>query len=219
MINPRLRKYMPMVPVVLLLAAAIWVVAMSQPYLPLGSFRIRQEKEAIARTSRSIEQALSSNQALANELSALAEIRDYAIQLPDKAAAVLFRERLEKGISEAGLRTRTMGDVRKIDIAENIFLFEVTFSADGQIGELTRLMDTLYRDKPRVYWKNITIKPNALTQPEFISVTATLSALGFVPDDSALSASDEALEAVPESETVPAETPAAEDTETPEDTP
>jgi len=183
MIRPGYRRLLPVLPVLFALGFALW--ALFSSHLPLTQLRLTQLDRELRDTATAINRMVETNAESLSKLSSLLEVRNTAIAEAPEQAAVLFRERIEKAATGAGLRSRTMGVVRRSELIPSVVLLEVNFSADGKTGELVVFLESLYRDRPRLYWKTINIKPNNLAAPEFITISGTLTAVSFAETASA----------------------------------
>ncbi len=177
MMSARQRFYqiLPLALTLLLLGGAVWVGCFP---LQLMQRSLQRERAAIQKTVEKIHAANERNRKSVAALAGLWEMRALAMRQSEQTGTVLFRERIEKTAAKVGLRSRTMGNVRRIDLAENMILFEVSFSADGNTAELVAFLNSLYTDAPRIYWRTLGIKSGA---GNILNLTGTMCALCIVP--------------------------------------
>lgn len=165
----------------LLIFAAVW--AMGGYRIPLTEMRNARIRENIEQTQRRLEDTVAGNQALATRLIPYWTMRESAIQQPADVGTVLFRERIEGAAAAAGMRSRNTGNIRQIELADNVLLYEVSFAADGNTAALVAFLKSLYQDRPRLYFRMLTIKPAMPGDADVIGISATLCALNFtVPE-------------------------------------
>ena len=81
-----------------------------------------------------------------------------------------FRERIDSAVTEAGIQIRNLGNVHKVELADNLFLLEVQFSADGKTAGAVAFLRTAMEDHPRLFWEVITVKPGT----ETLNITGTI---------------------------------------------
>lgn len=177
---PRYLLYL-LPPGVLLLFSLYFSCYPNRP-LPFTEGRIQNKRDAIQRITQKIDRSVQMNSQIKKELRPFHLLRSTAIQSPFSQAPAIFRERIEKAANVSNLKIRSMSDIRRTDIAEGLFSYELNFSADVQISELLQFMNFLYTETPRVYWKNFTIRPNNQLNVEYLVLNATLSVLYFLPD-------------------------------------
>ena len=174
----RLNDFLPLLVTGALFVFSVW--ALLQPGLPLTQMSLDRERRAIDDINAAIRSAVAENRRAAEELSRLWEMRSTAMNQSEPAGMVLFRERVESAATAAGLRSRTSGNVRRVDLVGNALFFEVSFSADGRTAEVVAFLASLVNGKPRVYWRTLNIKP-IQGAPGLLNITGTLCALNFIP--------------------------------------
>ena len=158
----------------LLIAAAILAL---MPLLPLLRMPLERERRAVLEARKELRRANEENQRRAEALSGYWLMRRMAIRQPEENVAVFLRERIENAATKAGLLSRTMGNVRRVELTSEAALYEVSFSADGKIGEVVEFLVSLSADTPRVYWRTLTIKSSA---GGILSLTGTMCALNLL---------------------------------------
>ena len=178
----RLNDFLPLLVTGALFVFSVW--ALLQPGLPLTQMSLDRERRAIDDIDSTIRSAVAENRRAAEDLSRLWEMRSTAMNQSEPAGMVLFRERVESAATAAGLRSRTSGNVRRVDLVGNALFFEVSFSADGRTAEVVAFLASLVNDKPRVYWRTLNIKP-VQGAPGLLNITGTLCALNFIPPETA----------------------------------
>ncbi len=187
--NQRIRRkandFLPLLLTGGLFIFSIW--ALLWPGLPLTQMRLDRERRAIEELNRKIDSTAAENRKVVGELSRLWRMRATAMNQTEPSGMVLFRERVESAAAAAGLRSRTSGNVRRLDLIGNAIFFEVSFSADGQTAEIVAFLAALVNEQPRVYWRTLTIKP-APGSSGLLNITGTLCALNFIPADAGTAA-------------------------------
>ena len=161
----------------LLVITAIWGV--SGIRIPLTEMRQKRIREDIDRTQAMLEETVAANQKLAMDLIPYWTMRESAIQQPADAGTVLFRERIEGAAAAAGMKSRNTGNIRQIEVADKVMLYEVSFAADGTTEAVVAFLKSLYQERPRLYFRTLTIKPAVPGQADVIGISATLCALNF----------------------------------------
>ena len=69
------------------------------------------------------------------------------------------------------------------ELCDQVLLYEVSFAADGTTAALVAFLNSLYRERPRLYFRSLTIKPAVPGSADVIAINATLCALNFtVPE-------------------------------------
>jgi len=165
----------------LLVITAVWGV--SGVRIPLTEMRQKRLREDIDRTQIRLEETVAANQKLAMDLIPYWTMRESAIQQPADAGTVLFRERIEGAAAAAGMKSRNTGNIRQIEVADKVMLYEVSFAADGTTAAVVAFLKSLYQERPRLYFRTLTIKPAVPGQADVLGISATLCALNFtVPE-------------------------------------
>ena len=182
LVRRRLNDFLPLLVTGALFVFSVW--ALLRPGLPLTQMSLDRERRAIDAIDSAIGTAVAENRRAAEDLSRLWEMRSTAMNQSEPAGMVLFRERVESAATAAGLRSRTSGNVRRVDLVGNAIFFEVSFSADGRTAEVVAFLASLVNDKPRVYWRTLNIKP-VQGVPGLLNITGTLCALNFIPPETA----------------------------------
>ena len=165
----------------LLVITAVWGV--SGVRIPLTEMRQKRLREDIDRTQARLEETVAANQKLAMDLIPYWTMRESAIQQPADAGTVLFRERIEGAAAAAGMKSRNTGNIRQIEVADKVMLYEVSFAADGTTAAVVAFLKSSYQERPRLYFRTLTIKPAVPGQADVLGISATLCALNFtVPE-------------------------------------
>lgn len=167
----------PLLPAVILLAAGI--VMISSDGLPFADYLIRSRREAIAAAALRINAVESTNVEAERTLAPLIGIYESAIKTDSESAAGIFRERVLNSVQRSGLKSRTVGAVRTVEVAENIFLYDLIFTADGTTAEAAAFLNELEMGRPRLYWRNITIRPNSQLAPSYVTISGTITGFDF----------------------------------------
>lgn len=171
----------------LLIVTAVWGIGGFR--LPLTKMRIDRTREEINRVREELLTTVADNNALATDLIPYWTMRESAIRQPEETGAVLFRERIEGAAAAAGMKSRNTGNIRQIEVADQVLLYEVSYAADGTTAAVVAFLNSLYRERPRLYFRSLTIKPAVPGSADAIAVNATLCALNFtVPEVSGATA-------------------------------
>lgn len=85
-----------------------------------------------------------------------------------------LRRRIERCARETGLRLKSVGTLQTTKIADGLFIYEISISADGQIAELSSMILKIESVSPRLYWKNLTINPDNTRTPNFLMLNGTI---------------------------------------------
>ena len=166
----------------LLLLTAVW--GFGDFPLPLTKMRIAATQEEIERVREELQTTVAANKSLADELTPYRTMRESAIRQSEEAGALRFRERIDEAVRDAeGMKIRNTGNIRQIEVADQVLLYEVSFAADGNTKAVVAFLNSLYRKRPRLYFRSLTIKPAVSGSSDAIAVNATLCALNFtVPE-------------------------------------
>ena len=167
----------PLLPAVILLAAGI--VMVSSDGLPFSDYMIQNRRREIASAALRIRTAESTNMEAERTLGPLIGIYESAIKTDSESAAGIFRERVLDSVRRSGLRSRTVGAVRTVEVTENIFLYDLIFTADGTTAEAAAFLNELEMGRPRLYWRSITIRPNSQLSPSYVTVSGTITGFDF----------------------------------------
>ena len=167
----------PLLPAVILLAAGI--VMVSSDGLPFSDYMIQNRRREIASAALRIRTAESTNVEAERTLGPLIGIYESAIKTDSESAAGIFRERVLDSVRRSGLRSRTVGAVRTVEVTENIFLYDLIFTADGTTAEAAAFLNELEMGRPRLYWRSITIRPNSQLSPSYVTVSGTITGFDF----------------------------------------
>ena len=167
----------PLLPALLLLAAGI--VMVSSDGLPFSDYLIQNRRREIAAAALRIRTAESTNAEAERTLGPLIGIYESAIKTDSESAAGIFRERVLDSVRRSGLRSRTVGAVRTVEVTENIFLYDLIFTADGTTAEAAAFLNELEMGMPRLYWRSITIRPNSQLSPSYVTVSGTITGFDF----------------------------------------
>jgi len=170
-----IRILMPFAVAVLLLIGAFWLLF--SPYLPLTQMPLSTLRRSNESMAAEIQKIKMENSLLNMNLAAFEEMRSSAMTQQEQPGTVAFRERIDAAALKAGLRSRTTGNVRCMEVENEAMVFEVTLSADGTTSEIITFLDSLDSEKPKVYWRTLSILPSG--SGEFLNISGTLAALSF----------------------------------------
>ena len=96
----------------------------------------------------------------------------------DKNGALILRERFDNACLKSGVTIRNVGDIQKREIdAEELIVYEVNFSAEATLKEFLALVTAFEKQLPRIYWRNLTIRPNMNRDVELLNISGTITML------------------------------------------
>lgn len=145
--------------VVLLIAGTLLCIDPALKF-PGAEKQLRNQKNKLTRLVEAINKGKLENQKLSTELRAMPEIRKGSVSLTADGSIVL-RERLDNAAAKSQILIRTVGDIQKRVIAEeSLMLYEVNFTAECTLKEFITLVSEFENNSPRVYWRNLTLRPN-----------------------------------------------------------
>ena len=182
MTHPLIRFVLLLCPPLILLVFSLYFMHFSNENLPLARESLAAKKRTIEQLNKRINHTMERISQQKKELTPLSILRTTAFGASPAQAPAVFRERVERAANLSGLKIRSMSDIRQTDLSEKIFLFELNFAADCQLAELVQFMNILYTEKPRVYWKSMTLRPNNHFNVEYLVLNAVISILCFAPD-------------------------------------
>lgn len=112
------------------------------------------------------------------KLQALQLLRKNAIPANYTDIIGTFRSRVEQVFYASGAQVKTISTPRQLKGVPGVELYEITLAADIRIEELLTVMDTLNKP-PVLLWRNITLRPNNVINPEFLTLNAVIGAICF----------------------------------------
>ena len=155
-----LKSLLFLLPGVVLLIAGTLLCFDPALKFPGAEQQLRNQKNKLTRLAESINKGKLENLKLSAELKMMPEIRKGAVSLSTDGSIVL-RERLDNAAAKSQILIRTVGDIQKRVIAEeSLMLYEVTFTAECILKEFITLVSEFENNSPRVYWRNLTLRPN-----------------------------------------------------------
>ena len=149
-----------LLPGVVLLIVGVWLCINPALKFPGAENKLSNQKSKLTRLFDSIDKGKLENQKLSSELKIMPDIRKGAVSLSTDGSIVL-RERLDNAAAKSQILIRTVGDIQKRIIAEDsLILYEVNFTAECTLKEFITLVSEFENNSPRVYWRNLTLRPN-----------------------------------------------------------
>lgn len=85
-----------------------------------------------------------------------------------------LRRRLEHCAKESGLRVKSVGTLQTVKVVEGLNCYEINLVADAQLRELLDFFLRIQQERPAIFWKNITVSPDNLKAPNYLTLTGTL---------------------------------------------
>jgi len=171
----QLRILFPFALAGVLFLGSLWMLFF--PFLPLTRTPLSNLRRNNEDISEKIKQGREDNALLRDSLAAFWNMQATAMVLREQEDMLVeFRERIESAAKNAGLRSRTTGNIRRSDVTAGILLLDVLFSAEGSTAEVVQFMQSLQEQTPQVYWRTVSIQP---TGPDVMSLSGTLACLCF----------------------------------------
>ena len=107
-------------------------------------------------------------------ISALAKKRQCFWLPQDAKPQFELRRRIDRCARESGIKLKSVGTLQTTKIADGLFVYEISISADGQLPELLSMIQKIESESPRLYWKNLTINPDNIREPNFLMLNGTI---------------------------------------------
>ncbi len=88
-----------------------------------------------------------------------------------------LRRRLEQCARSSGLKVKSIGTLQNVKLLEGLLAMELQMTADAQIGEVTAFLRKIEQEQPRIFWKNLSLTPDNLRSPGFLTLNGTLQVI------------------------------------------
>lgn len=162
-------------PGIFFLLLALLLFLKPEMSFPGTSERLAGQKNHIEKTIAAITKVSTENRKLASELELMTQIRRGALKRESNGAMIL-RERLDNAAAKSQIAIRAVGEIQKREVVpDELDIYEVSFSAECTLKELTALAEDFFEGLPRIYWKNLAIKPNFNRQESLLILSGTVS--------------------------------------------
>lgn len=176
------KPYRPLIPAAALLAAGGWLLFGSGGKLPFTSEVIGSECRRLEVLRKNILELREQNRQLEAEIRPLAAIRAGAAAEEKEAAAEKLRESVERIAAASGATVSSLREIQHLPAAEVWNICILSFSAECSISGLQEFLAGVDNHEPRLYWRNLTLRPDNTNAPAKVMLDGQLALL-HIPEE------------------------------------
>ncbi|MCP3965538.1 MAG: hypothetical protein GY750_12650 [Lentisphaerae bacterium] len=85
-----------------------------------------------------------------------------------------IRNKIESAAKRTGLKVRYLGPPQKSQATEGVFTYDVSISSNGKLESVVNFLISLKNMRPAIGWKNVSLMPERVMQPENLELSGTL---------------------------------------------
>ncbi len=85
-----------------------------------------------------------------------------------------IRDKIETAAKRTGLNVRYLGPPQKSRVTKGVFTYDVSISLNGKLESVVNFLMALRQMRPAIGWKNISLMPERVMQPENLELSGTL---------------------------------------------
>ncbi|QSH40057.1 hypothetical protein P0136_01680 [Lentisphaerota bacterium ZTH] len=85
-----------------------------------------------------------------------------------------IRNKIEGAAKRTGLKVRYLGPPQKSRVCAGVFTYDVSISSNGKLESVINFLMTLQHMRPAIGWKNVSIMPERVMNPENLELSGTL---------------------------------------------
>ena len=164
------------------LIVAGWIGFGTGKLLPFTSQILVRECQRLDSLQKNILTLRNQNRRLEKEVSPLTVIQAGAVIGSKETAAEKLREIVERIAAQAGLTVRSLREIQHLQATINWNISTISFSAECSINSLQNFLNQLEKQTPRLYWQNVTIRPDNTNSPTQIIIDGQLALLN-IPEE------------------------------------
>ena len=176
------KPYRPLIPAAALLAAGGWLLFGSGGKLPFTSEVIGSECRRLEVLRKNILELREQNRQFEAEIRPLAAIRAGAAAGEKEAAAEKLRESVEWIAAASGATVSSLREIQHLPAAEVWNICILSFSAECSISGLQEFLAGVDNHEPRLYWRNLTLRPDNPNAPAKVMLDGQLVLL-HIPEE------------------------------------
>ncbi len=127
------------------------------------------------------------NQQAEVTLAELFRLKRGALRLPRTSGAVAFREALSERAGKSGVELRALGELRTVEVTENVILYEVNVTMGCTPESLSEFLAANEEPAacPVFRWKSFTLKPEKSDAGDRLLLTGIVNGLHWVVPEEA----------------------------------
>ena len=134
----------------------------------------KSPREELLKSQKALLELIDKRRNMQKPISSLAKKRQCFWLPQDAKPQFELRRRIDRCARESGLKLKSVGTLQTTKIADGLFVYEISISADGQLPELLSMIQKIESESPRLYWKNLTINPDNIREPNFLMLNGTI---------------------------------------------
>ena len=113
----------------------------------------------------------------------MAAIRDGALAVDGDTAAVRLREQVERIAAASGITISSLREIQQVPAAEGWTACTLSFSAECDIADLQEFLAGVDSNIPRLYWRNLTLRPDNTNTPSKVILDGQLALLNHTEEE------------------------------------
>lgn len=134
----------------------------------------KSPREELLQKQQALMELIGKRRNVQKPISALAKKRQCFWLPQDAKPQFELRRRIDRCARESGLKLKSVGTLQTTKIADGLFVYEISISADGRIPEILSMIQKIESESPKLYWKNLTINPDNIRAPNFLMLNGTI---------------------------------------------
>ena len=177
----KLNPYWLLVPAGGLLFFCGWLLFGSSGQLPFTAKLLKRECRRLETLRKNILDLREQNRQL--RLRPMTAIREGALAVDGDTAAVRLREQVERIAAASGITISSLREIQQVPAAEGWIACTLSFSAECAIADLQEFLAGVDNNIPRLYWRNLTLRPDNTNTPSKVVLDGQLALLNHAEEE------------------------------------
>lgn len=110
-------------------------------------------------------------------------IREGALAVDGDTAAVRLREQVERIAAASGITISSLREIQQVPAAEGWIACTLSFSAECAVADLQEFLAGVDNSSPRLYWRNLTLRPDNTNTPSKVVLDGQLALLNHAEEE------------------------------------
>ena len=179
----KLNLYWPLIPAGGLLLFCGWLLIGSSGRLPFTAKLLERECRRLETLRKNILDLREQNRQLQLETRPMTAIREGALAVDGDTAAVRLREQVERIAAASGITISSLREIQQAPAAEGWIACTLSCSAECAIADLQEFLAGVDNNIPRLYWRNLTLRPDNTNTPSKVVLDGQLALLNHAEEE------------------------------------
>ncbi len=169
-----MKSFQLLLPAIVLTGCSTWLLFAPGGLLPFADDLLRQERHRLDSLRQTISDLREQNRQLRLVTQPMVALRAGTIDAESEDAARQLREQVERIAQAAGATIHSLREIQQIAVTEEWSGCSLNFSVICSITVLQKFLSEVDNSMPRLYWRNLTLRPDNTTAPENILLDGQL---------------------------------------------